>query len=74
MKKGVKIVEIKKKMLAWRDFWDGDIMYRDMIEEARTKKQLAEVMDMYYRHLENACNDALRHCEEFKRTLGLNNF
>ena len=68
------IKEIKKNMLKWRDFWGGDIMYTDLIEQAKTKKQLAEVMEMYYRHLEDCGNDALRHCEEFKRKLGLNNY
>ena len=70
----MKISEIKKKMLAWEDFYGGDIMYTDLIEQAKNKKDLANVMDMYYRHLEDMANDAGRHCEKFKRSLGLDYF
>lgn len=64
------IKQIKKKMLKWKDFFGGDIMYD--IEGAKTKKELAEIMDIYFHHLEDTCNYALRHCENFKHELGLN--
>lgn len=70
--KKMTIAQIKKKMLAWRDFYGGDIFYN--IGGAKTKKDLAEIMDSHFRHLEMCANDAGRHCEEFKRELGLNQF
>ena len=66
------IKEIKKQMKDWSDFWGGDIMYD--IDACKTKEDLAELMNNYYRYLEDAGTDALTHCEEFKRKLGLNNY
>lgn len=63
--------QIKQKMLHWRDFHGGDIMYAQEIRKAKSKSQLSIIMDDYYRHLEDVGKDALTHCEEFKRTLGL---
>lgn len=67
----MKISDKKKKMLEWRDFYGGDIFYTDEIQKAKTNKELLEIMDMYYRHLEDVANDAGRHCENFTRSLGL---
>ncbi len=67
----MKISDKKKKMLAWRDFYGGDIFDTDSIEQAKTNKELLEVMEIYYRHLEDVANDAGRHCENFTRSLGL---
>ena len=67
----MKIDEIKKEMLAHRDFFGGDIMYRDEIKKAKTKKELAKIMDNYGTHLEMMANDAQSHHSNFKRKLGL---
>lgn len=78
----MKIKEIKEKMLAHTDFWGCDMMYRDEITNAKTKKELAAIMDKYRRHLENSAVDegnsenetidALTHHDNFKKELGLN--
>jgi hypothetical protein len=65
------INEIKKKMLSWQDFYGGDMMYQDEINQATTKKQLSEIMNEYFRYLEDLANDAQKDCEEFKKSLGL---
>ena len=61
----------KKKMLEWRDLYGGDIFCTDEIEEAKTNKELLEIMEKYRIHLEDAANDAGRHCENFIRSLNL---
>ena len=70
----MKIADKKKKMLKWRDFYGGDIFDTDAIEKAKTNKELLEIMDRYFRHLEDVANDAGRHCENFTRSLGLYNY
>ncbi len=61
--------KIKKRMKAWRDVYGGDIFYD--IDGAKTKKELADIMDMYHHHLEDSANEAQRDCENFKKELGL---
>lgn len=70
----MKIADKKKKMLIWRDFYGNDIFDTDAIEEAKTNKELLEIMNSYYSHLEDVANDAGRHCENFTKSLGLYNY
>ncbi len=65
------IKKIKEEMLAHRDFWGGDIMFTDKIEQATTKIQLREIMDEYESHLQMMAIDAISHHGRFKRKLGL---
>jgi len=65
------IAEIKTKMLAHRDFYGGDIMQTDEINKAKTKKDLAKVLDSYESHLEMIALDAISHHSRFRKSLGL---
>lgn len=67
----MKISEIKKKMLKWRDFYGADIFESDRIKKARTKKELAAVLRDYQRHMEDREQDALGHFEQFRNSLDL---
>ncbi len=67
----MKISEIKQKMLNHKDFFGGDIMQTDEIEKAKTKKELAEIMDSYESHLKMMSIDAISHHSRFRREIGL---
>ncbi len=66
------ITQIKSAMLNHRDFFGGDIMYTDEIKKAKSKKDLAKIMDRYRNHLEDMANDACSYHDNFKKKLGLN--
>lgn len=70
--KDLSILEIKKQIKAFRDLFGSDIFWD--VDAAETKNQLAEIMDMHINHIQDSANDAIRHCEEFKRKLGLHDF
>lgn len=65
------IEEIKTEMLNHRDFYGCDIMYTSEIKKAKTKKELAKIMNNYGGHLEMMANDAQGHHDRFKQKLGL---
>ena len=67
----MKIAQIKKKMLAWEDFYGADIFERDRIDKAKTKKELDVVLHDYRQHMEDREQDALRHFDQFRDSLGL---
>lgn len=67
------IEQIKAKMLEYRDFYGGDIMYAQEIKEAKTKKELAKIINNYRGHLEDMLSDAHGHLDNFKTEIGLNN-
>lgn len=70
----MKLSEVKKKMLAWEDFYGADIFETDKIKRARNKKQLAEVLNNYSKHMEDRECDARAHFEKFRREMGLDIF
>jgi hypothetical protein len=65
------IAKIKKKMLAWRDFYGADIFESDRIKKAKTKKELDAVLHDYSRHMEDRESDARGHFEKFRNSLNL---
>lgn len=65
------ITEIKKAMLAYTDFYGSEIMYTDEIKKAKTRKELAEIIDRYRGHLQDVATDAESHLENFKKKLGI---
>lgn len=67
----MKISEIKKKMLAWEDFYGADIFESDRIKKAKTKKELDAVLHDYRQHMENREQDARGHFDRFRNSLGL---
>lgn len=67
----MKIEEIKKRMLAWIDFYGGDISASDEIKKARTKKQLAAILNKHEAFMEDMLSDAKSHLYHFKEQIGL---
>lgn len=67
----MKLSEIKNKMFEWTDFYGGDIVDHEAIRRAKTKDELAEVLNSHKRLLENMLCDAIRHLDIFKNELGL---
>ncbi len=66
------IEQIKKEMLAFEDFYGGDFLDDSQIKKARSKKQLAKVIERHRSHMEDMLSDAFRHLDDFKTKMGLN--
>lgn len=58
-------------MFEWQDFYGGDIPDSEAIRQAKTKDELAEVLNSHKRYMENMLCDAISHLEIFKNELGL---
>lgn len=65
------IDEIKEKMLDHRDFFGGQIIYIDEIKNAKTLKDLSDVLNKYETHLEMLALDAINYHCNFRKKLGL---
>lgn len=65
------IKQIKEKILNWTDFYGGDIIDREEVKTAKTKKELTDSLHHHKRFLENQNIDAISHLEEFEKELGL---
>jgi tyrosine-protein phosphatase YwqE len=65
------IINIKKKMLEWEDFYGQDIVETDLIRKATTKTELREILQSHIEFLEMQNNDATRNAEDFMSELGL---
>lgn len=68
----MKIEEIKKKMIAYRDFYGFDLLGVDEVNKATTKKELATILNQHETHIEMMCNDAQASLGRFRNSLGLN--
>lgn len=58
-------------MFEWQDFYGGDIADSEAIRQAKTKDELAEVLNAHKRHMEDMLCDAISHLESFKDELGI---
>ncbi len=67
------IDKIKQEMQSYRDFYGGDLLGLDEIKSAKTKKQLANIIDRHRSHMEDMLSDAYSHLDNFKRKIGLEN-
>lgn len=67
----MKIEIIKEKMLQWKDFYGGDISDVSAIKNAKSKKELAEILNRHSAFLEDMLSDAMSHLEHFKKELGV---
>lgn len=67
----MKIEEIKKQMLQFRDFYGGDLLNADEVEAATSRKELAGIIERHRQHLEAMSCDADSHLTNFKRKIGL---
>lgn len=65
------IQEIKKMLLDWNDFYGQDIVDTGAIDDAKTKKDLRNVLEDHKFSLENQNIDALQDLDNFIDELGL---
>lgn len=63
--------KIKKAMLDYRDYYGFDLSNTDKIEAAKTKEELAEILNRYEHRIEDMALDATNHLRKFKRKIGL---
>ncbi len=67
----MKLDEIKKRMLDWRDFYGADISNSDDIRRARTKRECVAILSRYALLLEAQHQDAMNDMDKFRKSLGL---
>ena len=65
------IKAIKEEMLLWTDFYGGDISDRDAIIKAKSKKELADVLERHRSFMEDMLADANSHLDNFKKSMKL---
>ena len=63
--------QIKREMLVWTDFYGQDIVEKDLIQKAKTKNDLYEILKDHRRFLQLQADDARGHIEQFMTELGL---
>jgi hypothetical protein len=69
----MKLSEIKKQMLEYRDFFGGNLLETEKIKNANSKEELAEIIEIHDSFLESQVNDAQNILSRFKERLGLSN-
>ena len=70
----MKTEEIKKQMKSYRDVYGGQLLDDNMIDKAKSKKKLVEIIESHRHHLEGQANDAGRSLDRLKERLQLNNY
>ena len=65
------IEEIKRKMLAYRDYFGSSLINYSDIEKCEDMTQLTEILDYHEQFIGDQCNDAQNGVNRFKRNLGL---
>lgn len=65
------IKAIKEEMLLWIDYYGGDISDRDAIIKAKSKKELADVLEKHRSFMEDMLCDAHSHLDKFKKRVKL---
>lgn len=63
----MKIEDIKKEMLNYRDFYGGELLEVGEIEKATTKEELEKIIENHRSHLEMMLSDANGHLDNLKR-------
>ncbi len=71
IKKELSIKDIKLKMVEFRDFYGGDLLYEDEIKKSKTKKELASILEKHRSFMEDMLSDAMSHLDNFKKSVGL---
>lgn len=67
----MKIEEIKKKMIDYRDYFGSSLVNSSDIEACEDMEDLAEILDYHEQFIGDQCNDAQNGVNRFKRSLGL---
>jgi len=63
----MEIEEIKSKMLNFQDFFGGQLLYIDDVEDCKSKEELERIIDRHGGHLEDLLSDAKSHLDKFKQ-------
>lgn len=70
----MEIDKIKEEMLKYQDYYGWEFRDLNEIRDAKTKKELAQVIDDHDQFLENCVNDAQSSLERLKKRLELTIF
>lgn len=65
------IEQMKAEILAYKDFYGGDIPDTEAIISAKTKDDLRRILQKHDELLVLTLSDAQRHLDFFKRRIGL---
>lgn len=68
------IAEIKKQMKSYKDLYGSQLLDHDQIGKAKTKKELAEIIESHRNHIYGNANDADRSLDRLKDRLTLNSY
>jgi hypothetical protein len=63
--------KIKQEMKAYRDLWGGELIDSGDIDKAKTKKELAEILDKHNNFMTDQLEDARSNMYHFKERIGL---
>ena len=67
----MKIEDIKRKMINYRDYFDQQFNDIEAVKNAKTKKELGDLIDQHEIFLESQITEAQSSLNNFKRNLGL---
>lgn len=65
------IVKMKEEMKSYNDFYGGDLLGVGDIAKAKTKSDLAKIINDHETHMEMMLCDALSHLSSFRKKLDL---
>jgi len=57
----MEIKEIKEKMKFYKDFYGGDLLGIDEIDDCKTKFALEQILSKHEKHMEMMLSDAMNH-------------
>lgn len=64
----------KQMMLAYEDFFGGDIHDKNAIKKAKTEKELSDIINQHESFLEDMLSDAKSHLKNFRENLGFSEY
>lgn len=67
----MKLEQIKKEMVKYKDFYGGELQNVDQIQGSRTKKELAKIIEGHRRFMDDVLSDANSHLDDFKKKIGV---
>jgi len=59
-------------MIAYRDFYGGDLLDVSEVNKTTTKEELSDIIERHRDHMESMLSDANSHLDRLKRETGLN--
>ncbi len=59
-------------MIAYKDYYGFDLLNISEVKNAKSKAQLADIIESHRRHIENMLCDAHSHLNSLKKETGLN--